>query len=224
MEHVLEICELRHTLSGEGSTSGLPVLLVRTAGCNLDCSWCDAPRAHGQGRPVRAEAIVEKARKLRCSTVLLTGGEPLLQKGAAVLCRMCMEAGLRVVVETNGSIDVGPVAGSCSRAMDGKLPASGQFERMRLENIALLEPGDEIKFVVAQRADFEKALEVLRSHPPPEAVGVVVSPVHGVCAPADLAEWILESRTDLRLGLQLHKYVWPDGADGRTVDLETPNG
>ncbi|RME27074.1 MAG: radical SAM protein [Deltaproteobacteria bacterium] len=218
-EPVIEICELRHTLSGEGSTSGLPVLLVRTSGCNLDCRWCDARYARRPGTRVPVAAILEKARTLRCKTILLTGGEPLLQDEVAAFCSSCIRAGLRVVVETNGSLDIGPVAGRCSVVMDIKLPGSGEFEKMRLENIGLLGKGDELKFVVSTRADFETALDVLDVHPPAPGVGVIASPVHGVCNPADIAAWILDARRELRLGIQLHKYVWPAGEDGCAVDL-----
>jgi 7-carboxy-7-deazaguanine synthase len=149
--------------------------------------------------------------------VVVTGGEPLMQAGSIELCRRLVERGCEVLLETNGSRDVSAVPEGVRIILDVKTPSSGEHEKMDLDNLKRLKPGDEVKFVVADREDFEWSASLLGEHNLPENVNILFSAASDLLKPEKLADWILESRLDVRLQVQLHKIIWPGGAEGEQI-------
>jgi 7-carboxy-7-deazaguanine synthase len=214
-EDSLVVHEIYASIQGESTFAGLPCAFVRTTGCNLRCVWCDTPQAfHGGTRMRRADVL---ARALSFSTPLVevTGGEPLLQAGVFPLLAELCDAGRTVLVETSGEADVSRVDARVHKVMDLKCPASGESHRNRWSNLDYIGPRDEIKFVLADRADYEWMREtiqarrlVTRTH------NLLASSVFGKLAPRDLVAWVLEDALAVRVQLQIHKYVWGPEATG----------
>jgi len=161
----LRVCEAFVSIAGETSLAGTPAVFLRLAGCNLRCRWCDTARAWEGGREVPLAALEALVLRQRPRLVVLTGGEPLLQPACLALAGRLRDAGRTVMVETNGSLDVGVVPPGVRCVMDLKPPGSGEHGRMSLANLGRLRPGDELKIVVADRADFDWAGGVLADHP-----------------------------------------------------------
>ncbi|VBB43030.1 7-carboxy-7-deazaguanine synthase [uncultured Desulfatiglans sp.] len=212
----LLVNEIFYSIQGESSWAGLPCAFVRLTGCNLRCSYCDTRYAYDQGRPMRAGEIVDALLGYGVGLVEITGGEPLLQPGTPALAAALAGWGCRVLVETNGSFDIDVLPEACIRIVDIKCPSSGEAARMDLENLHRLRAGDEVKFVMSNRGDYDYALRILpRIIASSPCRTVHFSPVFGVLEPALLAAWMLADRPEARLHLQLHKIVW--GADRRGV-------
>ena len=215
MEATLKVNEIFLSIQGEGTRAGLPCTLVRLAGCNLRCNWCDTRYAWEEGAHLTLGEVLNRVEELSCRRVELTGGEPLLQEAALELLRRLCDAGHETLLETNGSLDMSTVDPRVVRIVDFKCPSSGESEKNRWENVAHLTPRDEVKFVIADRADYEFARDAVRKHGLPGKCAVIFSPVGraaqtGRRLPPDmLAEWILADKLDVRLGLQLHKIIWP---------------
>jgi len=210
---MLKVNEVILTIQGEGTRAGLPCILVRLAGCNLRCRWCDTRYAWTEGRERDVDDVLREVCGLGCRRVELTGGEPLLQAEAAELLRRLCDEGMEVLLETNGSLDLSVVDGRVVRIMDIKCPASGEAGAMRWENVAFLSPRDEVKFVLADAEDYRYARSVILEHKLLEKCAVLLSPVMGGAPaglePAQLAEWMLADGLDARLNLQLHRVIWP---------------
>jgi 7-carboxy-7-deazaguanine synthase len=208
----LVVHEIYASIQGESTFAGLPCTFVRTTGCNLRCVWCDTPQAfHGGSRMSRADVL---ARALAFSTPLVevTGGEPLLQPGVFLLLEELCDAGRTVLVETSGEADVQRVDPRVHKVMDLKCPGSGESHRNRWSNLDHIGPRDEIKFVLADRADYEWMRETIRTrelaHRTPQ---LLASTVFGKLAARDLVVWVLEDALAVRVQLQLHKHIWgPD--------------
>ncbi|HXN31633.1 MAG TPA: radical SAM protein [Polyangiaceae bacterium] len=211
----LVIHEIYASIQGESTFAGLPCAFVRTTGCNLRCAWCDTPQAfHGGSRMPRAVVL---ARALAFSTPLVevTGGEPLLQPGVFRLLEELCDAGRTVLVETSGEADVSRVDARVHKVMDLKCPASGESHRNRWGNLDHIGPRDEIKFVVADRADYEWMRETIRARElAHRTTKLLASTVFGKLAPRDLVAWVLEDALAVRVQLQMHKYVWGPDATG----------
>ncbi|MBN8482044.1 MAG: 7-carboxy-7-deazaguanine synthase QueE [Xanthomonadales bacterium] len=206
----LRITEIFHSLQGEADSIGWPTVFVRLTGCPLRCSWCDTEYAfHGGGWRSIDDILAEVARH-GTRHVCVTGGEPLAQKRCLdLLTRLC-DAGHEVSLETSGALDIGAVDARVRRVVDLKAPGSGEIARNRWENLAGLRARDQVKFVLADRADYEWAVAVAREHALDSRCAVLFSPVHGALASRDLAEWILADRLPVRFQLQLHKLLWDD--------------
>lgn len=202
----LAIHEIFFSLQGESTFAGLPCVFVRLAGCPLRCVWCDTVVARtAPGRPMTVEAVLEEVRAFGCPLVEVTGGEPLAQAGAPVLLRALCDDGFTVLLETSGAFCLADVPADVHVIMDIKPPSSGEHSRLVRANFDRLGPGDEAKFVVADRADFDCAMEILRRLPD-RRFAVLFSPVLSLLEPADLAQWLLAERVmDARLQVQLHK-------------------
>ncbi len=210
----LSVCETFSSLMGESTLAGCPAFFIRLSGCNLRCSYCDTAYAYEGGEEMSAGQLVAAALAQPARLALVTGGEPLLQAETLLLLSALADAGFTVVLETNGSLPVGGVDPRVHRVLDLKCPGSGMSGHNHWENLDLLTPRDEIKFVVSQRDDFLWALEILKARRLAPGVPVLISPVFGKVPAPEAAAWILASGLPLRLNLQLHKYLWGPEARG----------
>ena len=216
MSGMLTINEIFHSIQGESTYAGAPCVFVRLTACDLRCTWCDTPYAFTEGSKRTVAEVVEAVAAFGCALVEITGGEPLLQDDVYPLMTELRTRGLTVLVETGGHISVDRVPDGVVKIIDVKCPASGESARNHWPNLDLLGPADEVKFVVADRADYEFARGVLERHRlAARCAAVLFSPVYGVLAPPDLAAWILADKLPVRLQLQVHKYIW--GAHARGV-------
>ena len=204
----LRITEIFLSLQGESTSVGHPTVFVRLTGCPLRCGYCDTEYAFQGGEWMTLEAILEQVGSYRTRHVTVTGGEPLAQKACLPLLARLSDAGYRVALETSGALDVAEVDPRVSRVMDLKTPGSGETGRNRYENIDLLGPQDQLKFVICSRADYDWAREQLAQHDLAGRCEVLFSPSHGQQDATELAEWILQDRLPVRFQLQLHKILW----------------
>ncbi|HEX8987549.1 MAG TPA: 7-carboxy-7-deazaguanine synthase QueE [Rhodocyclaceae bacterium] len=205
---VLRVTEIFHSLQGESTRVGLPTVFVRLTGCPLRCTWCDTAYAFAGGEAVELPEVLARVAAFGCPTVCVTGGEPLAQKACLPLLAALCDAGYSVSLETSGALDISGVDPRVSRIVDLKAPGSGEAEKNRWENVALLTPHDELKLVLADEADYEWAKAALREHALDRRCTVLFSPVAGSLEPAQLAAWILRDRLPVRFQLQLHKILW----------------
>jgi 7-carboxy-7-deazaguanine synthase len=190
-------------------------VFVRLAACDLRCVWCDTPYAFTGGRKMSEDEVVQAVEKFGATVVEITGGEPMLQPAVIPLMERLVASGREVLLETGGHVPLDEVPDEVVVIVDVKCPGSGEADKMHWPNLDRLSPHDEVKFVIADRADFDYARDVVARHSLVDRTAAVLfSPVHGVLAPAALAAWILEARLPVRLQLQQHKYVWSPEARG----------
>lgn len=206
---MLTINEIFHSIQGESTHAGEPCVFVRLTACDLRCRWCDTPYAFHEGRKMSVDDVVQAVESHGCPLVEITGGEPLLQAEVVPLMERLLASGKTVMIETGGHRSIAGVPEGVIRVMDIKCPGSGEVEKNDWSNIALLTPRDEVKFVIADRADYDFARDVVtREHLAERCGAVLFSPVHGELHPRQLAEWVLADRLPVRVQLQLHKYIW----------------
>jgi len=208
------VAEIFLSLQGETRTTGLPTVFVRLVGCPLRCRYCDTEYAFTGGQKMGLGDILDRVRGHRVRHVTVTGGEPLAQKHCLTLLQGLCDAGFEVSLETSGALDISGVDPRVTRVMDLKTPASGESTRNRFENIDLLLPHDQVKFVVCDREDYLWARRVTERHDLTARCEVLLSPAHGMIEPVRVAEWILEDRLPVRFQMQLHKILW-GGEPGR---------
>lgn len=211
----LKIYEIFYSIQGESTFAGRPCVLVRLTGCQMRCSWCDTEYAFHGGEWRSIPQVLETVAGLGCPLVEVTGGEPLLQPGCLPLLTALCDAGYEVLLETGGGLDIAPVDPRVRRILDIKCPASGESGNNRWENLGHLRSTDEVKFVVANQADYEWARGVIAERGLAGVCPLHFSPVWESCPPAELAAWILADRLPVRLTLQQHKILW--GKDTRGV-------
>jgi 7-carboxy-7-deazaguanine synthase len=209
---MLTVNEIFHSIQGESTHVGRPCVFVRLTACDLRCSWCDTPYAFTEGRRMSVDEVIERVREYGCDVVEITGGEPLLQKEVYPLMERLLDEGRTVMIETGGHLSADAVPAGVVRVIDVKCPGSGESGKVHWPNLEKLRSSDELKFVIKDRADYEFARDVVARHDLLARCGAVLfSPVHGVLAAKQLAEWILADRLPVRLQLQAHKYIWsPD--------------
>ncbi len=210
----LRISEIFHSIQGETRRIGLPTLFIRLTGCPLRCTYCDTSYAFSGGQNMSIADILEQTAAYAPRYVCVTGGEPLAQKNCLPLLTALCDAGYEVSLETGGALDISGVDARVMRVVDVKTPASGEVEKNRWENLALLTPHDEIKFVLCDEGDYRWAQDILSQHRLAEKCEVTFSPAQGSLDAAQLAEWILRDRLPVRMQVQLHKILWND-AKGR---------
>ncbi len=210
--------EIFFSLQGESTYVGLPCVFIRLAGCNLECPWCDTAYARTKdgAREMSLGDIVREVEEYPRGLVEITGGEPLLQEETPLLAARLLERFDTVLLETNGSMDIGRVPEGVVRVVDVKCPSSGASGSFDMENLSRMRPSDEMKFVIADRTDYEFAREFISSD---DALvisrrSIIFSPVSGRLKPSVLAGWVLEDRLCIRFQLQLHTCIWP-GEKGR---------
>jgi 7-carboxy-7-deazaguanine synthase len=211
---VLHVNEIFHSIQGESTHAGRPCVFVRLTGCNLRCSWCDTAYAFHEGSAWTVEAVLDRVSSFPCTLVEVTGGEPLLQPEAIDLMRALLDRGHEVLLETGGSLPIEGVPVGVRRIVDVKCPGSGECERNRWENLEALRPGDELKFVIADRADYDWAAGVLRSRALHDKATVLFSAVHGALPAGELARWVIDDGLPVRVQVQVHKILWPEAARG----------
>ena len=211
----LVIHEIYRSVQGETSFAGKPCTLVRLSGCNLRCRWCDTPQAFTGGTRMTREQVMQRALELGTRLVLITGGEPLLQPAVLPLMSALCDAGRTVLIETSGERDIAAVDPRVHRIVDMKAPGSGEHARNRYENLALLGARDQLKIVLADRADYDWAAALIARERIGERAGeVLLSCAHGELEPRDLVAWVLADGLDVRVQVQLHKYIWGANAQG----------
>lgn len=214
-EDSLVIHEIYASIQGESTFAGLPCTFVRTTGCNLRCSWCDTTQAFYGGTRMTRGQVLERALATGTELVELTGGEPLLQPAVLPLMTELCDAGRTVLIETSGEADVSRVDPRVHKIMDLKAPGSGESARNRWTNLEHIGPGDELKFVLANRGDYEWMRDVIRTRElPGRTPNLLASTVFGKLATKQLVEWVLADKLPVRVQLQMHKYVWAPEAQG----------
>jgi len=211
---VLKVNEIFHSIQGESRHAGRPCAFVRLTACNLRCVWCDTAYAFEEGSDWTVGSICDRLATFGTRYVLVTGGEPLLQPCVHELIGELLDRGDEVAIETGGSLDLAPLDPRVMVVMDLKCPGSGMSDRNRWENLDRIKTADEVKFVLADRADYEWARAVIQDRGLANRCGLLLSPVHGTLDPRALAGWILADALPVRLQLQIHKYIWPADARG----------
>lgn len=207
----LRISEIFYSLQGEARESGLPTVFVRLTGCPLRCTYCDSEYAFYGGERMTLAEILQKVAGYPARHVCVTGGEPLAQPNCIPLLTALCDAGYRVSLETSGAMPLEAVDPRVSKVMDLKTPASGEMPRNRMENIELLGEGDQVKFVICDRGDYDWARFTLDQYRLGERVGeILFSPGYEQLPARQLAEWILEDGLPVRMQIQLHKLLWGD--------------
>lgn len=204
----LRLTEIFFSLQGEASRAGLPTVFVRLTGCPLRCTWCDTTYSFTGGEASDIAAVLAQVGRYPARQVCVTGGEPLAQKDCLPLLTALSDAGYDVSLETSGALDIAPVDPRVSRIMDLKAPDSGECARNRWENLDCLNARDEIKIIIASRADYEWARDQLRERRLDQRCPVLFSPAQGLLEPVQLAEWILADGLNVRFQMQLHKLLW----------------
>ncbi len=225
----MQITEIYKSLQGESTHAGLPCIFVRLTGCNLRCSWCDSEYTFHGGRKMTVEEVATEVRRLSFSGLVeITGGEPMLQEREVVpLMHRLLGDGYRVLLETSGERPLERVPADVIKIVDVKCPNSGEPDTFRLENLATLQPQDEVKFVLSGRTDYEFARDFTQRYRLAERVNAVLfSPAFGKEAtgardsshclidPQELAEWMIADNVPARLGMQLHKFIWDPALKG----------
>lgn len=212
---MLLVHEIYVSIQGESTHAGRPCAFVRLSACDLRCAWCDTAYAFTGGTKMSIDEVVAAVEQLRCPLVELTGGEPLLQAEAIPLMAQLVALGHEVLIETGGHLPIHRLPAEVVAIVDVKCPGSGESAKMHWPNLDALRPQDEVKFVIADRTDYEYARGIVRERDLASRVEAVqFSPVFGALPAADLARWILEDHLPVRLQLQQHKYVWAPDARG----------
>jgi 7-carboxy-7-deazaguanine synthase len=214
-EPTLLITETYKSIQGESTWAGLPCYFIRLTGCPLRCRWCDSEYAFHGGTRIPISELVRGAVESQIPLVEVTGGEPLAQPNCPLLCEKLLEAGLTVLIETAGSHPILALPPGVIRILDLKCPDSGECDRNLWSNLEVLQPEDEIKFVLASRRDFEWARDRVREfHLEKKVSAVLFSTVFGELDPRSVVEWILEENLPVRFQLQAHKFIWEPNRTG----------
>jgi 7-carboxy-7-deazaguanine synthase len=204
----LRVTETFHSLQGEADAVGWPTFFIRLTGCPLRCHYCDTAYAFQGGEWRTVGALLAEARASGARHACVTGGEPLAQKNCLALLAALCDEGFSVSLETSGAIDASPVDPRVARVIDVKTPASGESHRNLDPAVHSLRPGDQLKFVICDRADYEWSRDLLKARQLDRFCPVLFSPSHEQLPAGQLADWILADRLPVRFQIQLHKYLW----------------
>ncbi len=212
----MKVCEIFTSIQGESSHAGLPCTFVRLSGCNLRCSYCDTEYAYDSGTDMSMNEILHRVGSAGVNLVEITGGEPLAQGlETIILTGDLLDGGYEVLIETNGSFSIKDIDKRATIILDVKTPGSGMSAKMDFSNFDRIKLRDEIKFVLCDRSDYEWSKKIISVRRLTERCKILFSPVAGKLTPALLAGWILEDGLDVRLNIQVHKYIF--GPDKRGV-------
>ncbi len=208
-EEFLKINEIFHSIQGESTKAGLPCVFVRLTYCNIRCVYCDTEYAFYEGVDRKIDDIIAEVKSYDCNLVEITGGEPLVQGNVHLLIRELCDLGFELMIETGGSLPIEVIDKRVKVIMDLKTPYSQMEKKNRYENIQFLKPTDEVKFVIGNRADYDWAKDILNRFDLTKKVGqILFSPVFDKIENIELAQWILKDKLNVRLQLQMHKYIW----------------
>jgi 7-carboxy-7-deazaguanine synthase len=210
MDQILRVTEIFRSIQGESTRAGFPCAFIRLTGCSLRCVWCDTAYAFTGGEDIPVSEAVARVLALGTDLVEVTGGEPLEQDGVYPLMAELLDRGKTVLLETGGHVPLDRVDPRVVKIVDVKAPGSGMVAANLPENLENLSARDEVKFVLADRQDFDWALEFVAARDLDRRHVVTFSPVWESLPAADLAGWIRDSGRPIRLGLQLHKFLWGD--------------
>ncbi len=211
----MKVNEIFYSIQGESSFAGFPCAFIRLTGCNLRCSYCDTGYAFYEGSEMSVPQIIDAIADFPARLVLVTGGEPMLQPEVHELFGELLGRGYTVCLETGGQVSLNAVDPRVHKIMDLKCPSSGMQQHNLYGNVECLTPGDEVKFVIGNREDFDWACGQVKRYGLPSRVGAVLfSPVHDALPAPELAAWLLESGIRARLQVQLHRILWPDRRRG----------
>ena len=217
-KETLVLNEIFYSIQGESTFAGQPCVFVRLTGCDLRCTYCDTEYAFYEGKRRTVQSIIDEVATHPCRLVEVTGGEPLLQKRVHLLMSRLCDLGYTVLIETSGAHDIAPVDPRVHRIMDLKCPTSGESARNRMENLPLLGPRDEVKFVIGSREDYDWAKAQVQAGMPGWADrvnAILFSPVFGKITPLDLATWTMaDALPRVRMQLQMHKLIWEPNQRG----------
>ena len=211
---MIKINEIYLSVQGESTHTGLPCIFIRLTGCNLRCSWCDTAYAFHEGTNMSIDEILQKVESFGIHLIEITGGEPLMQDNVYTLMRRLIEKGYKVMLETGGSISLERVPKDVIKIMDLKCPGSGEQEKNNLDNLKLLAPHDEVKFVILDRKDYEWSRDIIKKYKINETAHILISPVFDKLELKEMVKWILEDRLPVRLQTQLHKIIWDKNTIG----------
>ncbi len=211
---MLTVNEIFKSIQGESSHTGLPCIFIRLTGCNLRCTWCDTEYAFYDGKSMSVEEILEVIAPYEVPLVEITGGEPLLQEDVYSLMQALLDRGFQVLLETGGAVSIEKVPVGVKKILDLKCPGSGEVERNLYQNLDRLDSGDEVKFVILDRKDYEWSRETIRRYDIAHKADILFSPVFDRLPLKDLADWVLEDKLPVRLQTQLHKWIWGKDAIG----------
>jgi 7-carboxy-7-deazaguanine synthase len=211
----MKVSEIFFSLQGESTYAGFPCIFIRLAGCNLRCVWCDTSYAQdsGGGNELSHDEIVDEVKKFKCTLVEVTGGEPLQQDGTVPLLNKLLELDYEVLLETNGTKDLQYVGPKVKKIVDVKCPSSGHGDSFLIKNLGFITPNDEIKFVIADKNDYEFSRDFLDRHIKGKTHNILFAPAYPEMDQKELSKWILEDGLKVRLQPQLHKYIW-EGSRG----------
>jgi len=207
---MFNISEIFYSISGESRYSGYPFVFLRLAGCNLKCKWCDTKYSSKIENQYTVAKIMEIIQSYKINKILITGGEPLLQKDICHLFNVLLKYNYLIMLETNGSVSIKNIPKEIHIVLDHKLPSSKMDGKMLIENFNYIKKSDEIKFVILNKFDFLKAVDIIDKYDLIKKTHIVFSPVNLKLSPQKLSEWILNNKLNVRLQLQLHKILWPD--------------
>ncbi len=222
----LQVTEIFKSIQGESTLSGTPCVFIRLTGCNLRCSYCDTTYAYEGGDWLSIDDILSKIDAYNCDLVEITGGEPLLQDNVYSLIRTLLETGKLVLIETNGSVGIeraqalkqaqgnGSKIQGLKIIMDIKCPDSGMSDKINWENLSKLDKNDEVKFVLNSRGDYDWSKEIIKKYSLADRCHILMSPVYDNLTAEELSEWILNDNLNVRLNLQIHKYIWGESVRG----------
>jgi len=211
---MIKINEIYLSVQGESTYTGLPCVFVRLTGCNLRCSWCDTAYAFHDGKDMSIDETLREVENFKVNLVEITGGEPLMQETVYPLMEKLLGRGYKVMLETGGSISLKKVPRDVIKIMDLKCPGSGEQDKNNLDNLKLLAPHDEVKFVILDRKDYEWSRDLIKKHKVHEKAHVLFSPVFDKIELKEMVKWILEDRLPVRLQTQLHKIIWDKNTIG----------
>ena len=211
---MIKINEIYLSVQGESTHTGLPCIFIRLTGCNLRCSWCDTAYAFHEGKNMSIDEILQKVANFGIHLVEITGGEPLMQDNVYTLMRSLIEKRYKVMLETGGSISLERVPKDVIKIMDLKCPGSGEQEKNNLDNLKLLVPHDEVKFVILDKKDYEWSRDIIKRYKINETARLLISPVFDKLELKEIVKWILKDRLPVRLQTQLHKIIWDKNTIG----------
>lgn len=222
----LQVTEIFKSIQGESTLSGTPCVFIRLTGCNLRCVYCDTTYAYEGGDWLSIDDILSKIDDYNCDLVEITGGEPLLQYNVYSLIKALLKTGKLVLIETNGSIDIeraqalkqvqekGSKIQGLKIIMDIKCPDSGMSDKINWENLSKLDKNDEVKFVINSRGDYDWSKEIIRKKTLADRCHILMSPVYDNLTAGELSDWIINDNLNVRLNLQIHKYIWGESVRG----------